>query len=104
MPVNTALFPLFFCTTPTGLVTTLINAALTNTPALDGMDEAMLAAASLLAATSTEDTTMDELLEQLRWFLGLPLSATKRMFSPSCRSSLTKSRQLTASRCGSCLD
>lgn len=60
-----------------GQVTTLINAALTNTPALDGMDEAMLAAASLLAATSTEDTTMDELLEQLRWFLGLPLSATK---------------------------
>ncbi|HHR5622770.1 phage protease [Klebsiella pneumoniae] len=61
----------------TGLVTTLINAALTNTPALDGMDEAMLAAASLLAATSTEDTTMDELLEQLRWFLGLPLSSTE---------------------------
>lgn len=60
-----------------GRVTTLINAALTNTPALDGMDEAMLAAASLLAATSTEDTTMDELLEQLRWFLGLPLSATQ---------------------------
>ncbi|HCG2926669.1 TPA: phage protease [Escherichia coli] len=60
-----------------GRVTTLINAALTNTPALDGMDEAMLAAASLLAATSTEDSTMDELLEQLRWFLGLPLSATQ---------------------------
>lgn len=60
-----------------GRVTTLINAALTNTPALDGMDEAMLAVASLLAATSTEDSTMDELLEQLRWFLGLPLSATE---------------------------
>ncbi|XWJ89582.1 phage protease [Phytobacter ursingii] len=60
-----------------GRVTTLINAALTNTPALDGMDEAMLAAASLMAATSTEDSTMDELLEQLRWFLGLPLSATE---------------------------
>lgn len=60
-----------------GRVTSLINAALTNTPALDDMDEVMLAAASLIAATTNEDSMMDELLEQLRWFLGLPLSATK---------------------------
>ena len=60
-----------------GRVTTILHAALTNTPALDDMDEVMLAAASLLAVTSTEDSTMDELLEQLRWFLGLPLSATQ---------------------------
>lgn len=60
-----------------GRVTSLINAALTNTPALDDMDEVMLAAASLIAATTNEDSMMDELLEQLRWFLGLPLSATE---------------------------
>ncbi|HBV4450871.1 TPA: hypothetical protein MDY78_005403, partial [Klebsiella pneumoniae] len=39
--------------------------------------EAMLAAASLLAINSTEDSTMEDLLEQLRWFLGLPLSSTE---------------------------
>ncbi|MGK3122906.1 phage protease [Candidatus Pantoea formicae] len=60
-----------------GRVTSLINAALTNTPALDDMDEVMLAAASLIAATTNEDSMMDELLEQLRWFLGLPLSANQ---------------------------
>ncbi|MDM4471363.1 phage protease [Klebsiella michiganensis] len=60
-----------------GRVRTLLHAALTNTPALDDMDEVLLAAASLIASTTYEDTTMDELLEQLRWFLGLPLSATK---------------------------
>ncbi|WP_195481847.1 phage protease [Klebsiella oxytoca] len=68
--------PVFLYDT-SGLVTTLINAALTNTPALDGMDEAVLAAASLLAINSTEDSTMEDLLEQLRWFLGLPLSSTE---------------------------
>ena len=60
-----------------GRVRTILHAALTNTPALDDMDEVLLAAASLIASTTYEDTTMDELLEQLRWFLGLPLSATK---------------------------
>lgn len=59
-----------------GRVTELLNAALTNTPALDDMDEVMLAAASLLAVTSDEDFPMDELLEQLRWFLNLPTAAT----------------------------
>lgn len=62
-----------------GRVVALLHAALTNTPALDGMDEVMLAAASLLATASTTEgiTTMNpELLEQLRWMLNLPLSAT----------------------------
>ncbi|MEN3257665.1 phage protease [Sodalis endosymbiont of Spalangia cameroni] len=55
-----------------GNVTCLVNAALTNVPALDGM-------AALLAAASqqlTGENNVDELLEQLRWMLNLPLSAT----------------------------
>lgn len=62
-----------------GHVVQIINAALTNTPALDGMEEVMLAAASLLAAGSTSKgtSTMDELLERLRWMLNLPITATK---------------------------
>ncbi|EHD21547.1 MULTISPECIES: phage protease [Brenneria] len=60
-----------------GRVVQLLHAALTNTPAVDGMDEVMLAAASLLAvASSPQEDTMDELLERLRWMLNLPVTAT----------------------------
>ncbi len=59
-----------------GEVLELLHAALTNTPALDGMDAVMLAAASRLASlsTETETTTVDEellndLLSSLRWML-----------------------------------
>lgn len=62
-----------------GHVLQILHAALTNTPALDDMDEVMLAAASLLAINSTSEGNagMEELLEQLRWMLNLPLSATQ---------------------------
>lgn len=72
-----------------GNVTALLHAALTNNPALDNLDEVQLAAASTLASayasaavaalstdTPTEDTNMDELLEQLRWLLNMPVGAT----------------------------
>lgn len=68
-----------------GCIVEILHAALTNTPALDGMDEVMLAAASYLASLSTQITEihqpevnpiMEELLEQLRWMLNLPLSTT----------------------------
>ncbi|WP_374348625.1 phage protease [Chitinimonas sp.] len=62
----------------TGRPTALINAALTNNPALDGMDEVQLAALSALASIPTPqpEPSMDELIEQLRWLLNLPLSAS----------------------------
>lgn len=66
-----------------GEVRQLLHAALTNTPALDDMDEVMLAAASRLAclSTQTETTTVDEeqlamLLANLRWLLNLPETST----------------------------
>lgn len=68
-----------FLYSKTGDVTTLINVALTNTPALDQLPEAKLAAAAqeFFAQNSIEqDSPMEELLEQLRWMLNLPLSAT----------------------------
>lgn len=66
-----------------GHVLQILHAALTNTPALDDMDEVMLAAASVLAINSTSEGNagMDELLEQLRWMLNLPLSATQEEVS-----------------------
>jgi phage I-like protein len=66
-----------------GEVRQLLHAALTNTPALDDMDEVILAAASRLASLSnqTETSTVDEeqlamLLAQLRWLLNLPETST----------------------------
>lgn len=67
-----------------GHVTVLLHAALTNTPAVDGMDEVMLAAASSFAALSqtpqeeplVDDELIKELLSNLRWMLNLPATAT----------------------------
>lgn len=69
--------PLFAYSTKTGEVSNIVNVALTNTPALDGM--AALAAASAIAALSihpSEENPMDELLERLRYLLNLPVTAT----------------------------
>ncbi len=81
--MSTSLFPLFFAYNKRGEVLELLHAALTNTPALDGMDAVMLAAASRLASlsTETETTTVDEellndLLSSLRWMLNLPVTST----------------------------
>jgi phage I-like protein len=62
----------------------LLNAALTNTPAVDGMEEVLLAAASLMAAhlttegqTEMDEEFLNELLSNLRWMLNLPTASTK---------------------------
>jgi phage I-like protein len=59
-----------------GNINALFMASLTNFPALDGMDEVMLAAASALFTQPPEEEPMDELLEQLRWMLNMPVGAT----------------------------
>ncbi|MGK0739542.1 phage protease [Yokenella regensburgei] len=56
-----------------GNVRELVNAALTNMPVLDGMRQV---AASLMFFTNDGDSPVDELLEQLRWMLNLPITAT----------------------------
>ncbi|HML56528.1 MAG TPA: phage protease [Solidesulfovibrio magneticus] len=68
--------PLFTFDPESGAVLTLVNAALTNNPALDGM--AAVAAANQIATTNQPHTEalMDELLERLRWMLNLPVTAT----------------------------
>ncbi|ELA4354575.1 phage protease [Salmonella enterica] len=78
------LSPMFDYHPVTGEVGQLINVALTNLPALEELDEGVIAAASRLAATSLtfpENTAMDEeqianLLSQLRWILNLPETST----------------------------
>lgn len=62
-----------------GRVQEILMAAITNNPALDGMDDVMLAAATRMVsldAQPTQESAMDELLEQLRWLLNLPVGAT----------------------------
>ena len=71
--------PAFLFNYSTGEITELVNAALTNTPALDGLDP--VAAAILCgraAAKSTEEHTMNkELLAALCALLGLKTDATE---------------------------
>lgn len=62
----------------TGAVTAIYMAAITNNPAIDGMSEVLLAAAALHFAfppttSLTLENNMEELLEQLRWLLNLPV-------------------------------
>ncbi|SNR95387.1 Mu-like prophage I protein [Humidesulfovibrio mexicanus] len=74
--------PVFRFDQATGAVLEILSVALTNNPALDGMDAVALAALfpSASAATTTppqtKETNMDELLERLRWLLNLPITAT----------------------------
>ncbi|BBF84891.1 Mu-like prophage FluMu I protein [Aquitalea magnusonii] len=62
-----------------GNVIALLHVALTNNPALDELPELQVAALSRLVSSTSliqEDTTMDELIEQLRWLLNLPVGVT----------------------------
>lgn len=72
------LSPVLFYTKNTGEVVGLHSVALTNTPNLDNLPEAQLAALAqdYFTQNSPQESEMDELLEALRWMLNLPLSAT----------------------------
>lgn len=70
--------PVFAYDKKTGAIKTLLNAALTNNPALDGM-EAVAASqrAQLINSTSEKEMLkMEGLMEQLRWLLNLPVTST----------------------------
>jgi phage I-like protein len=77
--------PVFFFDQKTGAVLDLRLGALTNTPGIDDMEPLTAAAHQTFAAdlaalsqqlSTIEDTHMDELLEQLRWMLGMPVGTT----------------------------
>jgi phage I-like protein len=63
--------PVFAYDKKTGKVLRLLHAALTNNPALDGMDAV---AASQYQLLNTEKLSMNELLEQLRWLRNMPVT------------------------------
>lgn len=78
--------PVFIFDKATGAVLDLKLGALTNLPAIDGMEPLTALAAATFAAdlaalsqtliATQEETHMDELLEQLRWILNLPVGST----------------------------
>jgi phage I-like protein len=68
--------PLIRYTPKTGVVTNVLMASLTNYPAIDNLNDLAAAAASLFPLPESEDKSMDELLERLRWMLNLPITAT----------------------------
>ena len=68
--------PVFRFDQATGAVLQILSVALTNNPALDGMDAVALAALFPSTTTATTEDSMDELLERLRWMLNLPVTAT----------------------------
>ncbi|WP_052166505.1 phage protease [Methylobacter tundripaludum] len=72
--------PVFSYDPKTGVVLDIINVALTNSPAIDGMQAVTVAAASLLASaplTNPTESAMDEeLRERLLWLFNLPTLAT----------------------------
>lgn len=66
--------PVFLYDKKTGAVKKLLHAALTNDPALDGMDA--VAASQFASLINQQGDQMIELLEQLRWLLNLPVTST----------------------------
>ncbi|WP_026601679.1 phage protease [Methylomonas sp. 11b] len=91
--------PVFTYDPKTGEVLDIINVALTNNPAIDGMQAVTVAAASMLAAdlsnTPTENPMeLDELLERLRYLFNLPtLAATNDIIAE-----LDKAKSLLAAQ------
>lgn len=71
--------PVFTYDKKTGAVKSLINAALTNNPALDGMDAVAASQVSNLInqQDNQEKLSMEELLNNLRWMLNMPVTATQ---------------------------
>lgn len=69
--------PVFTYDLKTGAVKSLINAALTNHPALDGMDAVAASQFTQLIDQSQQESLSMELLEQIRWMLNLAVTATQ---------------------------
>lgn len=61
----------------TGAIKKIINAALTNNAAIDGMEEVSARLSAVLTQEESLTMDLDELLESLRWMLNLPTLATQ---------------------------
>lgn len=71
--------PVFTYDKKSGAIKSLLNAALTNNPALDGMDAVAASQFTHLINQQNhqEKLSMEELLNNLRWMLNMPVTATQ---------------------------
>lgn len=91
--------PVFTYERKTGSITRILNAALTNNPALDGMDAV---AASQFAQlidhqNNPEILKMEGLIEQLRWLLNLPVTATADEITAELQKAIDQIKSASAS-------
>ena len=70
------LSPVILYDKKTGAVKKIINAALTNNAAIDGMEEVSARLTAVITQEEKLNMNLEELLEQLRWMLNLPTLAT----------------------------
>ena len=68
--------PVIFYDKKTGAVKKILNAALTNNAAIDGMEEVSARLTAVFTQEEKLNMNLEELLEQLRWMLNLPTLAT----------------------------
>ncbi|MBA4382756.1 MAG: hypothetical protein C0406_09345 [Sideroxydans sp.] len=69
--------PVIFYDKKTGAVKKILNAALTNNAAIDGMEEVSARLTASITQQETLSMDLEELLENLRWMLNLPTLATQ---------------------------
>ncbi len=89
--------PVFTYDKKTGAIKSLLNAALTNNPALDGM-EAVAASQLLINQHHDKETLkMEGLMEQLRWLLNLPVTSTAEEITAELQKAIDQIKAAAAS-------
>lgn len=83
--------PVMFFDLKTGHITEIINIALTNNPALDGLEA--VAASLISLQNQKEEDSMDKFLEQLRALLGLQDKADEAAIVDAVTKALEKSKK-----------
>jgi phage I-like protein len=77
-----------------GEIVTILHVALTNDPALDGLGELAVAAATLLLTDENEKESLsmdlEELLSNVRWMLNLPTLATQEEIAAELQKAVDK--------------
>lgn len=89
--------PVFTYDKKTGAVKSLINAALTNNPALDGMDAVAASQFHNLISQPQQESLSMDLLEQIRWMLNLAVTATQEEIIAEMQKAIDQIKSAAAS-------
>ena len=89
--------PVFTYDRKTGAIKSLLNAALTNNPALDGMEAVAASQLMINHQIDQETLKMEGLMEQLRWLLNLPVTATAEEITAELQKAIDQIKASAAS-------